>query len=55
MEIISFAKMCVAMLELVFDALHSKKGVQVSVDAQNLGRGAMIFRFAIAISLCLCL
>jgi len=29
--------------------------MQVFMDAQNLGRGAMMSRFAIAIFLCLCL
>jgi hypothetical protein len=29
--------------------------MQVFMDAQNLGRGAMMRRFAIAISFCLCL
>jgi len=36
-------------------ALHSRKGMQVFVNAQNLGRGAMLSKFAIAIFLCLCL
>ncbi len=46
METISFAKMCGTLLEPVFGALHSRMGMQAFVDAQNLGRGAMMSRFS---------